>query len=158
LLLSKHNIIIVLKLNILIPKFNTEGNLPPGIHWTTWDEFFDRFGINDQRIYLIKGLKRAISNLRVAGCSKIFIDGSFTTDKETPSDYDACWDVNGVNPNILNQALLDFSPSRKYIQYQLFHGDIFPANYDESTKNISFLDYFQTDKSGNSKGIIALNL
>lgn len=143
----------------LIPEFNEDGNLPPGIHFATWDEFTDRFGQGTQRDFLMRGLKKAVSNLRIAGCKRIFIDGSFTTSKSIPNDYDACWEISGVNPTIVDPVLIDFSDPNRLLQKQLYRGDIFPARQIESSCGRVFLEFFQIDKSnGNAKGIIAINL
>ncbi len=68
----------------MIPKFNTQGNLPKGIHFCTWEEFIARFGITPHRLSLISGLKMAIISLKNAGCSVIYVDGSFVTSKLIP--------------------------------------------------------------------------
>jgi hypothetical protein len=81
----------------MIPQFNSDGNLPPGIHLCAWEEFVARFGTTQQRLNLIAGLKIAMAQLRSAGCPKVYIDGSFVTHKLVPGDFDACWDTNSVD-------------------------------------------------------------
>lgn len=41
----------------MIPEFNENGNLPPGIHWVEWEEFKERFGYNNRRVLLMAGLE-----------------------------------------------------------------------------------------------------
>ena len=143
----------------MIPEFDNDGNLPVGIHFSSWEEFVERFGNGLQRQYLIQGLKKLISNLRIAGCRRVFIDGSFTTTKDFPSDYDACWEVEGVNPNVLDPVLIEFSDLDRNLQRKIYRGDVFPAHQTESSCGKAFIDFFQIDKiTGNSKGIIAINL
>ena len=72
----------------MIPAFDPEGNLPPGVHTTTWPLFVKRFGKTDHRRRLISGLKRALDSLKWGGCLRAYIDGSFVTDKERPGDYE----------------------------------------------------------------------
>lgn len=74
----------------MIPEFDENGNLPPGIHWATWEEFVDRFGTTPRRLRMIEGLKTAIEQLQSAGCQTIYIDGSFVVNKPNPGDFDAC--------------------------------------------------------------------
>jgi hypothetical protein len=81
----------------MIPEFDINGNLPPGIHQVTWEEFTKRFGITRHRCKLLGGLKRALDSLKAAGCQTVYVDGSFITEKKVPGDFDACWDINGVN-------------------------------------------------------------
>ena len=43
----------------------------------------------------------------------MYIDGSFVTVKLEPRDYDACWDIDGVNVEALDSVFLDFSKGRR---------------------------------------------
>lgn len=80
----------------MIPQFDADGLLPPGIHRATWDEVTTRFGNIPWRRQLVDGLEMAIDSLRRAGCRTVYIDGSFATRKEVPNDFDVCWDEEGV--------------------------------------------------------------
>ncbi len=64
---------------VVLPTFDAIGNLPPGIHWTEWHHVEQRFGMTPHRRRLLKGLLRALQNLRGAGCSVVYLDGSFVT-------------------------------------------------------------------------------
>jgi ribonuclease PH len=69
----------------MIPDFDPNtGFLPPSIHDATWEEFEERFGTTLQRKDLIKGLLRAVRDLRSCGCRTIYVDGGFTTKKTAP--------------------------------------------------------------------------
>jgi hypothetical protein len=93
--------------------------------------------------------------LRKARCRKIFLDGSFITDKPIPADFDVCWDDRGVDPTKLDPVFRDFKNSRKR-QKESFHGEFFPAHSLADGKH-RFLDYFQIDKyTGSAKGIICI--
>jgi uncharacterized protein DUF6932 len=74
----------------VIPPFTSVGDLPPGVHWTTWQVFADRFGTTTYRRELLRGLKEALDSLRAAGCRAVYVDGSFVTAKKIPGDFDAC--------------------------------------------------------------------
>jgi hypothetical protein len=142
----------------MIFAFEQTGNLPPGIHWASWKEFEKRFGTNSHRKKLLAGLKRAVADLRKAGCREIFVDGSFVTAKEMPGDFDACWSVEGVDPDLLDPVLLDFSKGRA-AQKAKYGGELFPAELIEGASGKPFLDFFQVDKNtGQLKGIVGLRL
>lgn len=96
----------------MIPNFDSEGNLPPGVHTCTWQELVARFGQTPYRRWLIQGLLAALRALSVAGCTLAYIDGSFVTVKEQPGDFDACWDMAGVDPTRLDPVLLNFDQGR----------------------------------------------
>lgn len=142
----------------MIPPFDDSGNLPPGVHEATWDEFADRFGITPQRRALLAGLYSALQVLQSAGCRAVYIDGSFVTNKLVPNDFDACWDIEGVDPDQLDPVLLTFD-DRRAAQKAKYLGELFPAQLTEGGSGGSFLAFFQVDKeTGNPKGIVALDL
>jgi hypothetical protein len=141
----------------MIPDFQEDGTLPPGIHWAEWTEFSRRFGGNAHRGQLLAGLKEAVQILATAGCAVVYVDGSFVTSKDFPNDFDACWDMRGVNPAALDPVFLDFSNSRA-AQKSRFMGEFFPAQMPEGASGKTFSDFFQTDRdSGNPKGIVAID-
>ena len=143
---------------VMIPSFDENGLLPPGIHWASWDELFTRFAITGWRQRLAIGIRASIENLKTSGCLTVYINGSFVTAKEVPNDFDACWDEAGVDPTVLDPVLLTFDPGR-VTQKAKYLGELFPASATASGDGFSFLEFFQTDKeTGGGKGIIAIDL
>ena len=142
----------------MIPQSDSDGLLPPGVHWANWDELTDRLGNNPWRQHLMNGLRAALENLKGAGCRTVYINGSFVTSKELPNDYDACWEEAGVDPEALDAVLLTFDTWRT-TQKAKYLGELFPASIIADTGGLSFLEFFQTDKdTGRTKGIIAIDL
>ena len=143
---------------VVIPEFEADGNLPPGVHWATWEEFCDRFGTTPWRLKLLAGLRAALENLRSAGCQTAYVDGSFVSSKTVPGDFDACWELTGVDPNKLDSVLQTFAGGRA-AQKAKYGGELFPAAAIAGGGGGTFLDFFQTDKdTGAQKGIVALDL
>ena len=100
----------------------------------------------------------AIDSLRWAGCHTVYIDGSFVTSKEMPNDFDACWEEEGVAPELLDPELLRFDAGRA-MQKARYLGELFPASIEATAEGLSFLEFFQTDRgTGRSKGIVAVEL
>lgn len=129
--------------------------LPPGIHWATMDEIEISFATNGHRRKLFDGFGRAVSSLYAANCTTIFLDGSFVTGKECPSDFDGCWDPVGVVSSKLDPVLLDFENLRA-AQKQKYFGEMFIAA-THAVPGTTYLDFFQVEKiSGKRKGIIGL--
>jgi hypothetical protein len=142
----------------MIPEFQAHGTLPRGIHRASWKEVSMRFGTNPHRRRLLAGLRKVLRVLRRAGCSTVYLNGSFVTSKETPADYDVCWDVRGVNPRRLDAVFLDFSYGRA-AQKVRYGGEFFPAQAPEGASGRAFLEFFQIDKeTGRAKGIVAIHL
>ncbi|BAZ10969.1 hypothetical protein NIES4071_27930 [Calothrix sp. NIES-4071] len=143
----------------MIPDFDENGSLPPGVHWAEWDEFEQRFSYNSTRRRLINGLKLAMTHLKIAGCRTIYIDGSFTTCKEKPGDFDACYDEDTVNTyNLRINARQLYNHYDRAGQKAKYKGEIFPSNQPVGNYGDSSYDFFQSDRLGNKKGIIAIDL
>ena len=141
----------------MIPPSLPNGNLPPGIHEATWQEVAHCFGTNPHRQALLDGLFQARQNLKHAGCAKVYLNGSFVTYKEHPGDFDAAWETCGVNPDLLHPALRDFSNSRR-AQKQTYRGELFYADAAADEHGRTFIEFFQTDRERNPKGIVAIDL
>ena len=145
----------------MIPSFNSDDNLPAGIHLTDWNTFSVAFGISAHRSRLISGLAAAIVPLRQAQCRRIYIDGSFVTAKVVPNDYDVAWDPLGVDLLLLKSLeplFFDFANARA-AQKAKFFGEFFPSSQPAEPAGRTFLEFFQVDKNtGNQKGIVALDL
>ena len=142
----------------MLPSFQNDGSLPAGIHWASWSEIESRFGQTAHRRQLLKGLRDAVDQLRLAGCKAAYLDGSFVTAKALPGDFDACWDIFDVDPDMLDPVFFDFENQRA-AQKARFGGEFFPAQLPEGESGKTFLEFFQTDKEmGSAKGIVAVDL
>ena len=86
-----------------------------------------------------------------------YIDGSFITTKEHPSDFDACWDLDGVDFDVIDDVLLTFDAGRR-AQKAKCRGELFPADAAADPLGALFRDFFQRDRDGNPKGIIVIGL
>jgi hypothetical protein len=141
----------------MIPEFDEFGLLPIGIHFSSWTEFNKRFGTNKHRARLMSGLVQAGTVLKRAGCLLIYVDGSFVTNENYPGDYDACWDIVGVNPHMLDDLMIQFDALSRQLLKVKYLGDLFPAQISEQKSGKAFIDFFQIDKeTGKPKGIVAL--
>lgn len=143
----------------MVPPFESNGLLPPGIHFAdTWQEFFSLFGSTPRRQWLLDGMKSALVALYRAKCKLVYVDGSFVTTKKEPGDFDICWDIAGVDPQLLDPILLKLNDGRQS-QKAKFRGELFPARWTETESGKTFLEFFQVDKTtGDAKGIVALDL
>jgi hypothetical protein len=128
------------------------------VHDAGWDELVGRYGYNPRRLALLSGLKAALDSLRAAGCRRVYIDGSFVSDKVLPGDFDGCWEAAGVDPYLLDPVLLQFD-NRRAAQKARFGGELFPVESAADSFGTRFLEFFQRDKhTGNRKGIISIDL
>jgi hypothetical protein len=145
----------------MIPGFLSSGLLPVGQHEpASWQELEEAFGFNVRRRRLLAGLKDACYRLAEAGCTTVYLNGSFVTSKELPGDTDVCWDDDGVDFDALKRdspVFLDFSHKRAAQKAQ-FGGEFFPSSNIADEYGRTFLEFFQQDRDGNPKGIVKLDL
>jgi hypothetical protein len=130
----------------MIPPFNDFGYLPPGISEVSWDEFWGRFATNTYRKQLLTGLRLALNALKLAGCQRVYIGGSFVTDKEKPNDYDGCFELFGIDEDKIDPIFL--IPDLQ-AQKDRFYGELLP--------NAAMLGFFQNDINRQPKGIVSLD-
>lgn len=143
----------------MIPVLTTDGLLPPGIHVATRDQLRARFGSEFVRAQFFAGVMRAADALAHAGCQRLWVDGSFVTNKVVPGDWDGCWDPAGVDPDLLDPTLYDFTAEGRSRMKSKYLADLFPSSFIEQRSTSTFLEYFQIDKTtGLAKGLIQLNL
>jgi len=140
----------------MIPAFDSRGSLPPGVYETTLAEIEERFGFNDHRKCLNEGLKEAIITLQSAGVRRVWIDGSFVTNKPDPDDVDGGWDPVGADLDVLDPVLLEFARSRGAMK-EKYGVDFFP-NVVEGESGKLFYRFFQYDRDLHQRGILLLNL
>ena len=141
----------------MLPPFDEAGNLPSGIHWASWHDFSERFGTNPHRRRLLAGLREMLLALRTAHCRTVYVDGSFVTAKEIPGDFDGCWDPADVELSELDPVFLDFS-NKRAAQKAKYRGEMFVAGSPADLTGRTFLEFFQTDREGNPKGVVAFDL
>ena len=86
-----------------LPPFNEHGLLPPGDYSLTLEELADSHLVTGNpstswdeswRLQLVKNLAVLADELWTAGVTNIFVDGSFTEDKDHPNDIDGYFECD----------------------------------------------------------------
>lgn len=73
----------------MIPDFNDDGYLPPGVHPATLDELADRFGRESEvRHVQLESVRWLVDLARRTGAQRLIVNGSFVTDVLEPNDVD----------------------------------------------------------------------
>lgn len=142
----------------MLPAFTADGLLPEGLHRANWSDVAERFGCTGRRRRLLAGLQDAATNLRDAGVRYLWLDGSFTTAKPDPDDYDCAWHADGVDLSRVDPVLTDPADLRagRYRQKAKYGGEFLVGN--ESSTGMPFQLYFQQDRDGRTKGVVLLDL
>ncbi|MCH7751717.1 MAG: hypothetical protein IH898_06125 [Planctomycetes bacterium] len=88
----------------ILPDFTSDGLLPPGDYPLTFDQLEDSMLVScppespnwdlDWRLYLLKNLYELAVQLWDVGITNIFVDGSFTEDKDHPNDIDGYFECD----------------------------------------------------------------
>lgn len=141
----------------MIPKLTHKGLLPTGEHEASLQEVESSFGRSSKRRQaLMSSLKLAVANFRYAGVSRIWINGSFVTNKCDPADIDGCWEYS---PDIDEKKLDDvFLAQNRQAMKAKYGLDFFIANFIETGSGLPFPQFFQVSREGEKKGIILLNI
>ncbi len=145
-----------------IPDFDANGNLPPGVHSATLREIRAKFAWTVKRKRLFNGLRRALRNLAEAGVTRVWIGGSFVSDKDEPNDIDGCWDdlPGPVDISKLDAVFLETSPPRSSMKRK-YGVDFLIARWrlaDREAEGGTVLDFFQMDRDGDARGVILVEL
>lgn len=137
----------------------TYGVLPPGVHEASLSEIEERFAITAHRMSLFRGIVAVAINLKDAGCTMLYLDGSYVTEKEIPSDFDGCWEPKGVIARMLDPVLLNFD-NKRAAQKAKYGGELFPSSWPATQiSDKTFFQFFQQNKeTGEPKGLIGLRL
>jgi hypothetical protein len=142
----------------MIPPFAPDGNLPPGIHWATWEEVVERYGRTAHRLRLLAGLRLALDELKGAGCRTVYVNGSRVTEKNDPGDFDACWERDNVDLKRVPRSLIAYDAFRRRMKAK-YGGEIFTADTPADIYGTTFVEFFQIDKlTDATKGLLAIDL
>lgn len=137
-------------------RFNENNVLDPGIHLMSWEVFFGEFSFSPKRKELLEGLKKVVDILTEAGCTDIYIDGSFAANVLEPNDWDACFDC-AANKILEVFGVIPLDNTR--LQKEMYGGELYPASTEADPYGTKFIDFFQ-QISGTpyKKGIIRIKL
>lgn len=102
----------------MIPPFNDDGYLPPGIHPATLAEVIERFGREPElRRVQAESLGWLVDLARRAGVQRLLVNGSFVTDAWEPNDVDC---VLLLDTEFCDQALkAELRSGLPFLQLQL---------------------------------------
>jgi hypothetical protein len=133
----------------MIPNFDENGNLPPGIHAATLDEIEDRFCKETEvRRVQMQSLRWLVEMALRAGAQKIVVNGSFVTDVFEPNDVDCALLLDPSAPK--DQGALD----------ELALGPPFIQVYvvEDVGYNYFTTQFYATDRLDRPKGMLEVNL
>lgn len=129
----------------MIPPFNEDGYLPPGIHRATLDEITERFGMESElRRVQMESVRWLVEIAQRAGVSRIVLNGSFVTDQYEPNDVDCVLLTDDSFP-VDPIAEVELRQGLPFLQIDIATRFAF----DRFTQR-----FFATDRFDNPKGMI----
>ncbi len=129
----------------MIPAFDAEGYLPPGIHRASMQEIRARFGQESElRRVQMESLLWLVELAWRAGIRRIVVNGSFVTDRLEPNDVDCVLLVGAGFPSD-EAAEAELLSGLPFINMELVDQDAF-EQFTEKT--------FATDRNLVPKGMI----
>ncbi len=129
----------------MIPSFDDDGYLPPGIHPADLDEIEARFGRESElRQVEMESVRWLVDLARRAGVRRIILNGSFATAALEPNDVDCALLIGPGFPQDA-KAEADLIGGLPFLDIHLVRQD----GWDELVGNI-----FATDRRLNPKGMI----
>ena len=140
----------------MIPQFDEQGVLPPGIYDTSLEEITLKLGGTQQREKLISGLDAYLRIWDESGfLSLAIIDGSFVTGKTDPCDIDI---ILAPKPEALfsyeYKTLMIWYAYDRFSSKNEFGCDVFIAA--NQVQLDGWIDYFSRDEFGTLKGMLRI--
>jgi hypothetical protein len=129
----------------MIPPFEDNGYLPPGIHSATLDEIEARFGRESElRRVQLESLRWLINLAGGAEVERVVLDGSFVTDSIEPNDID-CVLLLGPHFSTDCPAAKELVDGLPFLDLELVEGPEFSLLVEK---------IFATDRNGVPKGLV----
>lgn len=135
-----------------LPQFRPTGDLPPGVHATTWEDFRARFGGTPRRAHLLTQVERGLDRLHDQGIPAVVVGGSFVGTKPIPNDVDMAW-LGAGDEFVIGRTV----PGT---QVSMFPGADIVTNAPQlpgAKPGESFMELFQHDRSGAQRGAVLLS-
>ncbi len=131
----------------MIPPFDEQGYLPPGIHSATLEELVSRFGCGSElRRVQTESLRWLVDAARRAGVLRLVINGSFVTDVLEPNDID-CVLLIGLGFPRDRAAEAELLAGLPFLELSLVRQEDF---------DVMVHQFFATDRHSIAKGMVEI--
>lgn len=129
----------------MIPPFNDDGYLPPGIHPATMNEIAERFGAESEvRRVQMESVRWMVDLAKQAHVKRVVLNGSFVTDEYEPNDVDCVLLVEwSVSPD--KAAIQELKDGLPFLDIHVIE----QIDFDILTRT-----YFAQDRENLRKGLI----
>lgn len=145
----------------MIPSFNAQGDLPPGVHQATLAEVVERLGQSvPERVRVTERLQQVIALAQGTGkLEQVFIWGSYVTDKPDPRDVDLFLimspDFESNDSTGARHRVFDSEAAERELGTTVFW---MTGSAGSQTTIAFFLEQFQIRRDGGRRGIVEVLL
>ena len=146
---------------MVMPPFNAQGDLPPGVHQATLVEVVERFGQDaPERLRGTERLEQVIALAQGTGkLQRVFIWGSYITDKPDPRDIDLFLlmapDFESNDCTGAMHLVFDSEAAEHELGTTVFW---MTSSAGSQTTMAFFLEQFQIRRDGGRRGIVEIVL
>lgn len=133
----------------MIPPFDENGYLPPGVHKASLNEIAERFGRqSEMRAAQMDSVRWLVDLARQAGAERLVLNGSFVTGILEPNDVDCALLIGSGFPKDA-AALMELKTGLPFLEIELVDRVDFDRLVDI---------FFATDRRHAAKGMIEVPL
>jgi hypothetical protein len=146
---------------MMLPPFNAQGDLPPGVHQATLGEVVECFGQGaPERVRVTERLQRVIALAQGTGkLERVFIWGSYVTDQPDPRDIDLFLimapDFESNDCTGAMHVVFDSEAVERELGATVFW---MTSSAGSQTTIAFFLEQFQIRRDGGRRGIVEVLL
>lgn len=144
----------------MIPDFTADGQLPPGVHLATFDEFKERFRVfqgSDQRLRVFESFEQFVNEIRkTTFVRRLIVGGSFVSANPSPNDFDC---VLVLDPACEGASLrpFEYNVTSKRMIRRLYRVDAVIA-FEGTVLAEKSLAFFQLTREHQPRGVIEVIL
>jgi len=147
----------------VLPEFDIDGDLPPGIHQATLDELEHRLGrfvVSDRRINLFTSFKQLMAMSKGSGIvDRLVVGGSFVTAEPEPNDIDVVIilsiDLDFEALTATQYTVIDRRALRRVLKTEAL--DIITVR-NGTTRMDLVLEFFQSKRDNKQVGVVEVKL
>ena len=133
----------------MIPDFQDNGYLPPGIHRTSFEELANRFGSQSEiRRVQTESIGWLVDLARNTGVQRLIVNGSYTTDTIEPNDVDCVLLIEENFPKDKEKSA-ELLAGLPFLELQIV---------TETSFQLLVNEIFGSDRDGEPKGMVELEL
>jgi hypothetical protein len=147
----------------VLPEFDSDGDLPPGIHRADLVEIekqFGQFAASDRRVKLYTKLRQVVEMAKFSGIvQRLILGGSFVTAKTEPNDVDLIVVIT-KDLEIESLAQSQYVMADRDALQRVLKGDDFDVIIvrEGARRMQTIIEFFQSNRDNKAVGVVEVDL